>query len=68
MKEVGILPPGDRAKFLIHLEEKAGKYSFQIPKNVYYQLNNLENYMEDENIKIIYNWLKSIKVEIYLDN
>ncbi len=68
LKEAGIVPPGDRAKILIHLEERAGKFSFQIPKSVYYISEKLDNIMEDENIKKIYNWLKSIKVENYLDN
>ena len=68
LKEIGILLPGDRAKILIHLEEKAGYYSFPIPKNVYYQCNDINNIIEDGNIKKIYNWLKNIKVENYLEN
>ena len=68
LKEIGIYPPGDRAKILIHLEEKAGNYSFAIPKNVYYFLEDVYNINNDENIKKIFEWLKVIKVENYLDN
>lgn len=68
LKEIGIYLPGDRAKILIHLEEKAGNYSFAIPKNVYYFLEDVNNINNDENIKKIFEWLKVIKVENYLDN
>ena len=68
LKEIGILLPGDRAKILIHLEEKAGNYNFQIPKSVYYNCDNFSDIMNDINIKKIYNWLKAIKVENYLEN
>ena len=74
LKKIGILEPGVRAKILIHLEEKAGNYNFQVPKEVYYnyincdKLGNLVINMEDENIKKIYNWLKMINVENYLKN
>ena len=68
LKEIGILLPGDRAKILIHLEEKAGKYNFTLPKNVYYEIKNVKNILEDFNIQKIYNWLKILKVENYLEN
>ena len=68
LKEIGIYLPGDRAKILIHLEEKAGNYSFAIPKNVYYFLEDMNNINNDENIKKIFEWLKVIKVENYLDS
>ena len=68
LSEIGIILPGDRAKILIHLEEKAGNFSFTVPREVYYNRDNLKNFMEDENIQKIYNWLKMIKVENYLEN
>ena len=68
LTEIGIILPGDRAKILIHLEEKADNFSFPVPREVYYNRNNLKNFMEDENIQKIYNWLKMIKVENYLEN
>ena len=68
LKEIGILLPGDRAKILIHLEEKAGKYNFTLPKNIYYEIKNAENILEDFNVKKIYNWLKNLKIENYLEN
>ena len=74
LRKISILVPGVRAKILIHLEEKAGKYNFQVPKEVYYndvnrdKLGNLVINMEDKNIQKIYNWLKMINVENYLNN
>ena len=68
LKEIGILLPGDRAKILIHLEEKAQNFCFPIPKNVYYICNDINRIKDDINIKKMYNWLKEIKVENYIDN
>ena len=68
LKEIGILLPGDRAKILIHLEEKAGKYNFTLPKNIYYEIKNAENILDYFNVKKIYNWLKNLKIENYLEN
>ena len=71
LKEIGILLPGDRAKILIHLEEKAELFSFPVPKNVYYDIkniNNINNILDDCNVKNIFNWLKNIKIENYLEN
>lgn len=68
LKEAGIGLPGDRAKILIRLQEKAGNFSFQIPKKVYYMLNDIDNYDNDFHIKEIKSWLKRLKVENYLSN
>ena len=68
LKEAGIDNPGDRAKILIRLQEKAGNFTYQIPKNVYYTCNDLEHYMNDINIKKLYEWLKTLKIENYLEN
>ena len=68
LKEAGIDLPGDRAKILIRLQEKAGNFAFQIPKKVYYMLNDLDNYDNDFHIKEIKAWLKELKVENYLEN
>ena len=68
LKEAGINNPGDRAKILIRLEEKAGNFTYQMPKNVYYTCNDLEHYMNDINIKKLYEWLKTLKIENYLEN
>ena len=67
LKEVGINKPGDRAKILIRLQEKAGYYVFQVPKEVYYisQTNNINN---DRNINKLNEWLKALKIENYLEN
>ena len=68
LKEAGINPPGDRAKILIRLQEKAGNFIFQIPKTVYYTCVNIENYMNDYNIEKLNDWLKALKIENYLEN
>ena len=68
LKEAGIDNPGDRAKILIRLQEKAGNFTYQIPKNVYYTCNDLEHYMNDINIKKLNEWLKALKIENYLEN
>ena len=68
LKEGGIELPGDRAKILIRLQEKAGNFIFQVPKNVYYICNNLDNYMNDYHIENLKDWLRGLKVENYLEN
>ena len=68
LKEAGINIPGDRAKILIRLQEKAENFIYHIPKNVYYICNDLEHYLEDIHIQKINQWLKTIKLEKYLKN
>jgi len=68
LKSIGISIPGDRAKILIRLEEKANLFDFNVSKNVYYCLNNLEKIKLDINIIKLNNWLKDIKLEQYLKN
>ena len=68
LKEAGINIPGDRAKILIRLQEKAGNFCYQIPKNVYYTCTNLDNYINDININKLNDWLKALKIENYLEN
>ena len=68
LKKIGIDIPGDRAKILIRLEEKAGNFSFQVPKSVYYICNEKDNYENDFHIKKLKEWFKEIKIEYYLEN
>ena len=68
LKSIGISIPGDRAKILIRLEEKSNLFDFNVSKNVYYCLNNLEKIKLDINIIKLNNWLKDIKLEQYLKN
>ena len=68
LKEAGITIPGDRAKILIRIQEKAGNFGFAVPKNVYYVCNDLTMIDNDENIGILNNWLKNLKIENYLMN
>ena len=67
LKEAGINIPGDRAKILIKIQEKAGDFIFPIPKEVYYVCQN-ENIKNDPNINKLNEWLKSLKIENYLEN
>ena len=66
LKLSGINIPGDRAKILIKLQEKAGNFIFPVPKEVYYIYQN--NNIEDKNINKLKNWLDELKVGIYLEN
>ena len=68
LKSAGINIPGDRAKILIRLQEKAGNFNFIVPKEVYYICQNIEDYGEDNNINKIKNWLEELKIDNYLDN
>ena len=68
LKEAGIDLPGDRAKILIRLQEKAGNFDYQIPRKVYYMLNDIDKYENYFHIQEIKAWLKELKVENYLEN
>ena len=68
LKKCGIKLPGDRAKILIKIQEEAKNFNFKIPKEVYYNCRNLNNYKNDENIIKLNDWLKEIKLEEYLFN
>ena len=68
LKEIGINIPGDRAKILIRIKEKANLFGFSVPKGVYHTCENLEKMFEDKYISEMNNWLKTIKVENYLIN
>ena len=66
LKAAGINLPGDRAKILLRLQEKAGNFIFPVPKEVYYicQSDNIKN---DRNINKLNDWLKDLKIENYLE-
>ena len=68
LKEIGITIPGDRAKILIRVKEKANLFGFSVPKGVYHVCENLEQIYEDEYISELNKWLKTIKVDNYLIN
>ena len=68
LKMIGINIPGDRAKILIRFEEKANLFEFNIPKRVYYIINNMEEIEDDINITKLNGWLQNIKLEQYLNN
>ena len=67
LKLSGLNIPGDRAKILIRLEEKAGNFSFPIPQEVYH-IYQSDNYNENKNIIKLKNWLDELKIGIYLEN
>ena len=69
--QIGINKPGDRAKILIRLEEKANLFDFTVPKAVYYSNkynNDFEQIEKDDNLNKLYLWLKDINLEIYFYN
>ena len=68
LKEIGIQLPGDRAKILIRIQEKANNFSFKIPENVYYTCEDLFNFENDNNIIKLNKWLENIKCGFYLNN
>ena len=68
LKEAGILLPGDRAKILIRIQEKANNFKFAIPRNVYYTCKNVNKINSDINIKNLRNWLKNLRIDCYLKN
>ena len=68
LKEIGIQLPGDRAKILIRIQEKAHNFSFKIPENVYYICEDLINIENDNNIIKLNKWLENIKCDFYLNN
>ncbi len=68
LKEAGIFSSGDRAKIIIKVQELAGNFSYQIPKEVYYTCDNFDNIEKDKNISKLNDWLKEINVETLLSN
>ena len=67
LKLSGMKIPGDRAKILIRLQEKAGNFIFPIPKEVYYIYQN-NNFIQDINLNKLKNWLEELRISNYLDN
>ena len=59
---------GDRAKILIKIQEKAGSFGFNVPKSVYYICQNVDDLENDFHINKLNQWLKNLKVEMYLGN
>ena len=68
LKECGINIPGDRAKILIRIKEKANMFGFALPKSIYYVCQNMDDIENDQHIKNLNKWLSDIKVERYLIN
>ena len=66
--EAGVYSPGDRAKIIIKVQELAGNFSYQIPKEVYYKCNNVNDIENDKCINKLNNWLKEINLESLLNN
>ena len=68
LKNIGIIKAGDRAKILIRIQEKANLFEYNIPKIVYYICYHLEKIEDDINVFKLYEWLKNIKLEEYINN
>ena len=65
---IGINKPGERAKILIRIQEKANLFDYSVPKSVYYNSSNLEKIEDDPNVNKLYNWLENIRLEQYIKN
>ena len=61
LKDLGINLKGDRAKFLIHLEELAGNFQFLLEKDIIYS-----NTIEENKNNSLYKFLASINLEEYI--
>ena len=68
LKKIGIIKAGERAKILIRLFEKANKFEFPLPKSVYYISYTFGKIEDDQNVFILFEWLKNIKLEELLKN
>ena len=61
LKDIGISSPGKRAKILIHIEEEAHLFDFQIEKEKVYFIN-------ERNENSLFKLLSSINLEYYFNN
>ena len=61
LKEIGITLPGERAKILIHLEELAGNFPFNLESNIIYSNKSVEN--KDSSLYIFFS---SLNLEEYI--
>ena len=61
LKEIGITLPGKRAKILIHLEELAGNFPFNLESNIIYSNKSVEN--KDSSLYIFFS---SLNLEEYI--
>jgi len=68
LKEAGIKMPGDRAKILIRIQELSNNFVFPIPKEVYYSNEKINTFENDNKIKKLKEWLKSLKLDNYFMN
>ena len=66
LKDIGIMNASDRAKILIHLEEKAEIIPFYLEKDIIYNDNN-KNFNDKCSEKLL-NFFKEIECEKYLNN
>ena len=66
LKSIGLTLPGERAKILISLQEKAKIFPFAVPKKVYYISPNPNQPNQDSNLKKMDNWLTGLKLQDYL--
>ena len=66
LKSIGLTLPGERAKILISLQEKAKIFPFAVPKKVYYISPNPHQPNQDSNLKKMDNWLTGLKLQDYL--
>ena len=68
LKEAGVELPGDRAKILIRLQEKAGNFLCQVPQNVYHVFGDIDYLYKDVCFNKLYFWFRNLELEEYLPN
>ena len=71
LKDIGIINAGDRAKILIHLEEKAEIIPYYLETDIIYSnsVNNSISEYNDRNMKDrLFNFLKEIGCDRYINN
>ena len=71
LKDIGIMNAGDRAKILIHLEEKAEIIPYYLETDIIYSnsVNNSISEYNDRNMKDrLFNFLKEIGCDRYINN
>ena len=68
LKEAGVNSPGDRAKIIIHLQEKAGNFLCEVPRNVYHVYDDMDNLHKDFCFYKLHDWFKNLGLENYVPN
>jgi hypothetical protein len=66
LQSIGLTLPGERAKILIYIQDKAKCFPFTVPKKVYYTSPTPNDPNSDSTLKKLDNWLTGLKLHNYL--